>query len=299
MKAILAFIGTAYALSIALSLAVGLTGGYQSPVIGLRYLSMFLPAISVFVVRSVMKEPPRVRWDKFPLRYIPVAVLLIPVVMHATMLPVIVNLEVGWPWQSWLTPRSDGLYQTPDSLGWGVLTADGLVGRIILNAAVGLIVVSFLSFFEEVGWRAWLLPRLQDRTGARGAVVLTAIIWGLWHVPFQLSGIQHIDGISPWNLALTFPFGIAITGLIIGWLWLRTESIWIVSLAHGSLNALGQYAFKFMKDSRNPHFDAAAGAAGGAGLLIVGTLLLWRGIPPARAAVSAEIENEAHPAPRA
>ena len=298
MKAILVFVGTAYALSIALSLVVGLTGGYGSPVIGLRYLSMFLPAVSVLVVSSAMKEPSRVRWDNVPLRYVPIAVLLMPVVMHAAMVPVMVNLEGGWHWQDWLTTQSDGLYHTPDSRGWGALTAQGLAGRIVLNAATGLIVVSFFSIFEEVGWRAWLLPRVQERMGARRAVVLTSIIWGLWHVPFQLSGIQHIDGMAPWRLALTLPFGIATTGLIIGWLWLRTESIWIVSLAHGSLNALGQYAFKYMKDPLNPSSEVAAGVAGVAGLLIAGVLLLWRGIPPAPAAVSAHVENEANPAPR-
>ena len=95
-------------------------------------------------------------------------------------------------------------------------------------------------------------------------------------MPFQLSGIQHIDGVSPVNLALTLPFGIMITGLVIGWLWLRTQSIWIVSLAHGALNAWGQYAFKYMKESVSPGSDAAAGAAGSVALLAVGMFLLWR-----------------------
>ncbi len=70
-----------------------------------------------------------------------------------------------------------------------------------------------------------------------------------------------------------------VTGLIIGWLWLRTESIWIVSTAHGALNSLGQFAFKFMKDSVNPGSDVAAGAAGSAAMLAVGILLRWRFSP--------------------
>lgn len=107
-------------------------------------------------------------------------------------------------------------------------------------------------------------------------------IWRLWHVPFQLSGIQHIDGISPTRLALTLPIGIAAAGLIIGWLWLRTESIWIVSLAHGALNSWGQYALKYMKESVNPTADARAGGAGGLAMLLVGILLLWRCVPQPR-----------------
>jgi hypothetical protein len=99
MKAIVAFVGTAYMLSIGLSLIVGLTGGHSSPMIGLKYLSMFLPAITVLVVGSTTREVPRVCWDNLPLPYIPIALFLIPLVMHATMLPVMVKLEGGWQWE--------------------------------------------------------------------------------------------------------------------------------------------------------------------------------------------------------
>jgi CAAX protease family protein len=244
LKPILVFVATAYALSITLSLVVGLTGGHESALTGLAYLSMFLPAVSVVIVSTTMNEPPRVRWDRFPLRYLPVALFLIPGVQHAWMSPFMASAPGGVPWQDWLTPQTDGLYHTPASRGWGAVTIRGLVGYIVLNAVVGLASNSFMAFFEEIGWRAWLLPRLWDRIGPRRAVVATAIIWGFWHVPFQLSGIQHIDGVSPMRLAFTLPFGIMIAGLIIGWLWLRTESIWIAAIAHGALNNWGQYAFQ-------------------------------------------------------
>jgi len=283
MNAILVFVATAYALSILLSLVVGLTGGHESALIGLAYLSMFLPAVSVLIVSSAMNEVPRVRWDHFPLKYLPVALFLIPLVQHAVMLPFMATTPGGVQWQDWLTPQPDGLYHTPASRGWGAVTVQGLVGHIVLNAVVGLAANSFMAFFEEIGWRAWLLPRLWDRIGPRRAVVVTAVIWGFWHVPFQLSGIQHIDGVSPMRLATTVPFGIMIVGLIIGWLWLRTESIWLVAIAHGALNNWGQYAFKYMKDSVTPDAvssDLAALRAAGVALLVVGVSLLWFGVPP-------------------
>jgi hypothetical protein len=77
-----------------------------------------------------------------------------PIAMHAVMLPAAV--AGGLQWQDWLTPQADGLYHTPASRGWGALTATGLLGRLAINAVVGLIIVSILAFFEEVGWRAWL-----------------------------------------------------------------------------------------------------------------------------------------------
>lgn len=218
---------------------IGLTGGHESRLIGLAYLSMFIPTLSVVIVSFAMSEGPRIRWDRFPLRYVPIALFLIPAVLHAVMLPELVALEGPIQWQDWLTPQGDGLYHTPASRGWGILTISGLVGHIVLNGVIGLAANSVMAFFEEVGWRGWLLPRLWDRFGARRAVILTAMIWGFWHVPFQLSGIQHIEGVSPLTLAMIFPFGIMINGLIIGWLWLRTQSIWLVALAHGALNNWG------------------------------------------------------------
>jgi membrane protease YdiL (CAAX protease family) len=284
MKAITAFVATAYGLAIALSLVIGLTGGYNSAFIGLAYLSMILPSIAVAIVNSAMNEPPRIRWDRFPLRYLPVAIFLIPGVLHVTMLPLMASVGGGIQWQDWLTPQPDGLYHTPASRGWGVLTTQALAGRILLNAVIGLAVVSFLALFEEAGWRAWLLPRLKDRMGARRAVVVTSTVWAVWHVPFHLSGIQHIAGVSPMKLALTIPPGIMIAGLILGWLWLRTERIWLVAIAHGALNDWGWYAFKYTKESATSGTDLAVLGAGRLALFVTGVFLLWRGVaePPHR-----------------
>ncbi len=93
MRAIIMFVAIAYMLSIALSLVVGLTGGYTSPLIGLRFLSMFLPAVAVLIVNIAMKEPPYIDPKPFPWKYLPVALFLIPVVLHAVMLPAMIALQ--------------------------------------------------------------------------------------------------------------------------------------------------------------------------------------------------------------
>ena len=57
MNTIFVFVATSYGLSIVLSLVVGLTGGHESALIGLAFLSTFLPAVSVLIVNSAMNEP--------------------------------------------------------------------------------------------------------------------------------------------------------------------------------------------------------------------------------------------------
>ena len=190
MKPIFVFVALAYALSIALGLVIGLTFRHESALIDVAYSSMFFPAVSALIVSATMNEPFHICWDRFPIKYFPLALFLIPGVLHAVMFPLMAAMGGGVRWQDWLTPQSDGLYHTPAFRGWGTITIYELVGHIAVNAFVGLMIVSFLASFEEVGWRAWLLPRLIDRLGARHAVLVSAIIWALCHVPFQLSGIS-------------------------------------------------------------------------------------------------------------
>ncbi|HET9703621.1 MAG TPA: CPBP family intramembrane glutamic endopeptidase [Vicinamibacterales bacterium] len=271
-RPIVAFIAIAYSLSIALSLLVALTGGNQSAFTGVGFAAMFVPTIAVVLVLSMTRERLGIDWRRLPVTFLPLALLMIPVTLHAAMLAVMRGVG-PLPWATWLTPSSDGLYHTPESQGWGVLTAQGLVFRMLVNAAVGVVVVSALALFEEIGWRGWLLPQLMRRMSARRAVVAASMIWALWHVPFGLSGVQHIDGVSPVRVALLVAFGTVAAGLVIGWLWVRTESIWIAAIAHGALNNWGQYAFKFMEDFAVPDQSVVLGA-GFVALYGLGTVLL-------------------------
>jgi hypothetical protein len=50
-------------------------------------------------------------------------------------------------------------------------------------------------------------------------------------------------------------------------------------MAHGALNNWGQYALKYMQFVRAP--DSVVGGAGVIAVLILGTLLLTRGLAPA------------------
>ena len=275
--AVLTFIAIAYALSIGLSLIVGTTGGHESSLIGLSLLSMPIPTVAAAIAGAMWQERLRLDWSRLPLRYGPLALLAIPVVLHAAMLPAAAMLEGGLHWQAWLTPQTDGLYHAP---AWGELTPSGLIARIATNAIAGVLVVSLLALLEEIGWRGWLLPRLIDRYGMRRAILMTSVIWALWHVPYVLSGILQIDGVSVMRTTALQVLGTTAAGLVIGWLWVRTGSIWIVALAHGALNNWGQYAFKYMQDFAvaDPSLVLAAGDAA---LLVVGGLLVALGLPPA------------------
>ena len=271
------FLGITVGGSIALSVLVGVSGGYRSPLAGLGWLTMFLPALGVLVVRLHSGIPVDGQRVRFSWRWLPVALLTLPLAIHAVALPGVEILEGRLPWVPWLTAQPDGLYHAPEQLGWGTLTLPALLGRIAVNAVVGLLVVSALAFFEEIGWRAFLLPRLVERMGVRRGLWVSALICAAWHVPFAISGIQHVENVSPLALAVTSVPGQIGAALFLGVLWLKTGSLPLVSLAHGALNNWGQYAFKFMSTSGER--DQALFGLVNLALLLAGVgALVWMGM---------------------
>ena len=102
---------------------------------------------------------------------------------------------------------------------------------------------------EEFGWRAFLLPELLP-LGKRKALILSSVIWGIWHWPVVLMG--HNYGLSypgyPWlGLLATVWFTVSI-GIVFGWLSLKGRSVWPTVLAHGALNGLASIGVLFLNN---------------------------------------------------
>ena len=119
---------------------------------------------------------------------------------------------------------------------------------------------------EEIGWRGYMLPRLVRLTGIPTAVVVSGVVWGLWHAPIILLGYNYarpgIDGL------LLMVVGCICVGAWFSWLRIRGGSVWPAIFAHGALNAA---AGLYLLVSARPDVDGAtAGPLGVAGWVVFG-----------------------------
>lgn len=84
---------------------------------------------------------------------------------------------------------------------------------------------------EEMGWRGYVLPRLQVKYSALAASLIVGVIWGFWHLPKFLGN---------WNTTLFALFMIKTMADAVLYTWLYNStrgSLLLVTFFHASGNA--------------------------------------------------------------
>lgn len=102
---------------------------------------------------------------------------------------------------------------------------------------------------EETGWRGYMTPFLCGRLGRKKGLVLSGLIWGAWHWPIIcLAGYNFGTGYFGWPVtgALMMCAACAALGILLSFLYDRTESVWVPALAHGAFNAAASIGTVFL-----------------------------------------------------
>ncbi len=90
-----------------------------------------------------------------------------------------------------------------------------------------------ISNGEEIGWRGYVLPRLQAKHTVLAASLMTGVIWGLWHIPKFLT---HWD----WVYFALFMLDTIAKAVFLAWIYNGTGgSLLLVAMAHAAWNTTG------------------------------------------------------------
>ncbi len=133
-------------------------------------------------------------------------------------------------------------YGTAVLIGAGELTGVDITAAAvpdwILNLVVSLAIMTVVILGEEIGWRGFLLPRMQELTDRRRAAVITGFMHGLFHLPLICIASTYDTGGSRWVVAPAAVVTITAGGVFYAWLRDRSGSIWPVAVAHNSVNTV-------------------------------------------------------------
>lgn len=131
-----------------------------------------------------------------------------------------------------------------------------------------LVMLVFVGFAEEPGWRGFLQPELEKRFPFPVATAFTGAIWYLWHLPLWLMPSSNHYGDSLIGFAIMI-FVWAFVGAAI---YKATKSVFACAAYHSFINAIGAvYDWNALFDAY-PKTNAAAAYFG---VAFVSAVLIW------------------------
>ena len=88
---------------------------------------------------------------------------------------------------------------------------------------------------EEIGWRYFFQPTLQEKLPYLVSTLCTFVAWSLWHLFYF-----YIDGSLAMVNLLPFLLGLFSNCFILSAIYTKTRSLWLCVMTHALINALSQ-----------------------------------------------------------
>ncbi|MCY7049631.1 CPBP family intramembrane glutamic endopeptidase [Streptococcus parasanguinis] len=115
-----------------------------------------------------------------------------------------------------------------------------ILGGTITTQSLVLPVVLFFKALlfggiEEIGWRYFFQPTLEERIPYLSATLITFLAWSSWHLFYF-----YIDGSLGVIQLLPFLVGLLTNCFILSALYHKTQNLWICVMTHACINSLSQ-----------------------------------------------------------
>lgn len=230
---------------------------------GLSYLSSFGPALSALIVVGIVEGPDGIKrlicslfqWRVKFIWYLvvflgPALTMVTAVTLHY----VFTGIGLAQSFTEWMSAFPQHLL---------------MIVSVFIFMMVGI-------WGEEVGWRGFALPKLQEKYHPLLASLILGAIWAIWHLP-----LFFIEGSQQAEQGMTF-FFLATLGYSILYSWIYNgsgENLFMIWLLHSMNNATVSYTMLFFKPLiAEPVFSLAVlGLFDVLVILLTKSTLLYRG----------------------
>lgn len=238
-------------------------------------LCMFFPAMGALVTQVyIVKKPIKElgfyfgSWKMYLFTYL--AILFVFVLNYSIVWIFIQNPD--WTLDTFIRQYSGLIkdFTLPFPAHWMILL-------LLLVTCIAAPVMNMIpSLGEEIGWRGFLLPTLEP-FGKTKAMILSGVIWALWHTPMILIlGFGY--GKQAWLGVLLHFFTIIGLGIWMGAIWFKTRSTILAAFIHSVFNAHAYGVWTVLFVSENKLLIGPAGVVGASLCFLLGfiTLLIAR-----------------------
>lgn len=218
---------------------------------GMTSILMWCPAVAAFIVhRKYYYKEKILGWNKCNIRYVLIGIL-VPVVY------------LGF---------SYGLY-------W-IINKGALSGEIYTNSIGILVALIFSSIItatgEEIGWRGFLLPKMAEIWNMKTAIVVSGLIWAIWHFPLMITDLYQA-GTPLWYQLPMFTIEIIAITTIMAIIRLNSKSVWPAIILHASHNYFNQIIFSPLTNGDDSvYFVGETGVITVIVLVLVALFIVWK-----------------------
>lgn len=155
-----------------------------------------------------------------------------------------------------------------------------MISQIIMGILLSPLLNIMNCFGEEWGWRGYLLPKMLKRFPVVPTLLITGLIWGLWHAPLTMMGHNYGVGYPgfPYTGIMAMCAFCIVIGIILSYVTIKTKSCIPAILGHGMLNgfsAIGMYLTSLENPFNIFLGPTPVGLIGGMGFIIVAAILLF------------------------
>lgn len=237
LRRILTFLATTYAFSSVFYFLILRTGTLSSGrglyVLGL----MWSPGLAALLTcKLTRKRIVSLGWGWGETRYQVMSYLLPVAYSFAAYLPVWVSGLGGFY-------NQETVQKIAIAFGWEYLSPGLTILLFVLLAGTfGLPRSTASALGEEIGWRGFLVPELFKITSFTKTALISGLIWATWHYPVLLFA-DYNSGTPAWYGLTCFTIVVIGISFPLGWLRLKSGSLWTAAILHASHNLFIQSIF--------------------------------------------------------